>query len=217
MAVKKPKRGAPSVDMTAMVDVAFLLLTFFILTTTSFREEQKVEVDMASSVSVLEVPETGLCIISLSDQGGVYVGYTDIKTRIEVLKRYMQDQEQTISEEGINYFSTLKDFGVSIDSVALWLNQESGLTLEEFPHNGIPTPTEAVSDSTGDPVELRDWIRWGRIADQKMRFAIKGDVDAQYTSTKAVMDALQHWKVNQFSLITTMEGGEEESEAATEE
>ncbi len=203
--------------MTAMVDVAFLLLTFFILTTTRFREEQKVEIDMASSVSSLEVPETGLCVISLDERGDVFVGYTDIKTRSEVLKRYMQDQEKQISEEGINYFSTLQEFGVPLDSIAVWLNLESGLPLEEFPHNGIPTPTKEVADSTGKPVELRDWIRWGRMADQKMRFAIKGDVDAQYTTTKAVMDALQHWKVNQFSLITTMEGGAESVEEVKEE
>lgn len=203
--------------MTAMVDVAFLLLTFFILTTTRFREEQKVEVDMASSVSNLEVPETGLCVISLDPEGDVYVGYTDIKTRSEVLKRYMQDQEKQISEEGINYFSTLQEFGVPLDSVATWLNMKTGLPLEEFPHSGIPTPTEEMADSTGKPVELRDWIRWGRMADQKMRFAIKGDVDAQYTSAKAVMDALQFWKVNQFSLITTMEGGGESVEEVKEE
>lgn len=217
MAAKKPKRGAPGIDMTAMVDVGFLLLTFFILTTTRFREEQKVEVDMASSVSSLEVPETGLCVISLSKEGGVYVGYTDIGTRTEVLNQYMKDQEKPISEEGANYFSTLQEFGVPIDSIDLWLNTEAGeYTLEDFPHNGIPTPTEAEADSTGDPVELRDWIRWGRLADQKMRFAIKGDVDAQYKSAKAVMDALQFWKVNQFSLITSMEGAPEEEGEAEE-
>lgn len=202
--------------MTAMVDVAFLLLTFFILTTTRFREEQKVEVDMASSVSSLEVPETGLCVISMDEEGDIFVGYTDIKTREEVLKRYMQDQETQISEEGVKYFATLQEFGVPLDSIGTWLNMETGATLEEFPHNGIPTPTEEVADSTGKPVELRDWIRWGRMADQKMRFAIKGDVDAQYTSTQAVMDALQFWKVNQFSLITTMEGGAETTEEVDE-
>jgi len=210
---KKPKRGAPTVDMTAMVDVAFLLLTFFILTTTSFREETKVEVDMPSSVSSLEVPETGLCLISLADDGRVFVGYTDIGTREEVLRRYIQEKEVSITEEGANYFSTLQEFGVPIDSISMWLNGEvPEVALGDFPHNGIPTPTEAEADSTGDPVELRDWIRWGRMADQKMRFAIKGDVDSKYEQTKAVMDALQYWKVNQFSLITSQEGDDEEEE-----
>ena len=212
MAVKNQTCGAPSVDMTAMVDVAFLLLTFFILTTTSFREEEKVEVDMPSSVSSLEVPEKGLCIISLSGEGDVYMGYTDIGTREEVLRQFMQDKEVSISEEGFMYFSNLKDFGVPADSVETWLNSDAEL-LKTFPHNGIPTPTEAEADSTGDPVELRDWIRWSRLADQKMRFAIKGDVDTPYERLKAVTDALQYWKVNQFSMITDLEdGGSEEGE-----
>jgi biopolymer transport protein ExbD len=210
MSAKKPKRGAPTVDMTAMVDVAFLLLTFFILTTTSFREEEKVEVDMPSSVSNLEVPEKGLCIISLSDEGDVYIGFTDIGTREEVLRRYMQDQEVQLSEEGLSYFSNLKDFGVPLDSVGTWLNSDPA-TLEAFPHNGIPTPTEEEADSTGEAIELRSWVRWGRLADQKMRFAVKGDEDTPYPRLKAVTDALQFWKVNQFSLITDLEDGGGES------
>ncbi|MEM9983529.1 MAG: biopolymer transporter ExbD, partial [Bacteroidota bacterium] len=137
MAVKKPKRGAPTVDMTAMVDVAFLLLTFFILTTTSFREEEKVEVDTPSSVSSLDVPEKGLAIISLDSEGEVFLGYTDIGTREEVLRRFIQDKEVDISEEGFNYFSNLKDFGVPIDSVEAWLNSPPE-ELDLFPHNGIP-------------------------------------------------------------------------------
>jgi len=58
---KKPKRGAPTIDMTAMVDVAFLLLTFFILTTTRFREEEKVEAwQVLSEHTARNLPIIGL-------------------------------------------------------------------------------------------------------------------------------------------------------------
>ncbi|MEZ4847928.1 MAG: biopolymer transporter ExbD [Bacteroidia bacterium] len=64
---KKPKKHPPAIDMTAMVDQArlFLLLTFFILTTTRFREgTRRWEVDMPSSVSgSLPVPDVKLCIL----------------------------------------------------------------------------------------------------------------------------------------------------------
>jgi len=205
MAVKKPKRSSPGIDMTAMVDVAFLLLTFFILTTTRFREETKVEVDTPSSVSNLELPENGMCVISIDRDGRVFVGYTDIKTREAVLERFINEKEVSISEDGARYFSTLQEFGVHHDQMAKWLNEETEFTLDDFPNEGISPIVTDSTDMTGN--ELKDWIRWGRLADQKMRFAIKGDVDASYEQVGHVISSLQDWNVNQFSLITEMESG----------
>lgn len=212
---KKPKRGAPTIDMTAMVDVAFLLLTFFILTTTSFREEEKVEVDTPSSISDLTIDETqGLMIISIGSEGEVFAGYTDIKTRESVLKLLIEEKLREsgkgITEDGARYFSNLKEFGVKIEDVAKWLNEEEE-TFEEFQHIGIPTP-DPDSATVESPNELKEWIRWGRLADQRMRFAVKGDVDTQYKVISNVISSLQDWKINQFSLITEQEDGEEEEE-----
>ncbi|MEM7658858.1 MAG: biopolymer transporter ExbD [Bacteroidota bacterium] len=208
---KKPKRGAPAIDMTAMVDVAFLLLTFFILTTTSFREESKVEVDTPSSVSNLEVPDTKLCVISVDLDGKVFVGYTDIGTRVEVLRRFVQEQNDRneagieLNEDAQNYFSNLQEFGVGHKNFKRWLNEDNEIPRDEFPHDGI---SPIVTDSTNmSGNELKDWIRWGRLADQRMRFAIKGDVEASYETVAHIIASLQEWDVNQFSLITALEEG----------
>lgn len=208
---KKPKRGAPAIDMTAMVDVAFLLLTFFILTTTRFREESKVEVDMPSSVSDIEIPDKGLCVITVDPDGKVFVGYLDIGTREAVLSRFVSEQNDrfeagiAISEEGARYFSTLQEFGVSHKDMQKWLNAETEFGTDDFPMDGI---SAIVTDSTNmSGNELKDWIRWGRMADQRMRFAIKGDVDTNYEMIAEVISSLQEWDVNQFSLITDLEEG----------
>jgi len=212
---KKPKRGAPTIDMTAMVDVAFLLLTFFILTTTRFREEEKVEVDTPSSVSDLEVQDQGLMTVSIGSEGEVYAGFTDIKTRTGVLNLYIQEKlaedGKSISEDGARYFSTLQEFGVPLDQIPAWLNETGEFTMSEFPHEGIPTP-DPDSATTDNPNELKEWIRWGRLTDQRMRFAIKGDVDTQYEIISNVISSLQDWKINQFSLITEQEDGSEAEE-----
>lgn len=207
MAAHKPKRGAPTVDMTAMVDVAFLLLTFFILTTTSFREDQKVEVDMPSSISQTEVPIDKLMTISVSPEGNVFVGFSDIGTREATLQRAIQDEQLNISELGANYFSTLQDFGVPIIELEEWLNSGED-EVKEYPHGGMP----AKLDSTTNRNDLKEWIRWGRMSDREMRIAIKGDVNASYEQVRDVMNSLQEWKINSFSLITSLEeeGGEEE-------
>ncbi|MDX2283864.1 MAG: biopolymer transporter ExbD [Bacteroidia bacterium] len=208
MSAKKPKRGSPALDMTAMVDVAFLLLTFFILTTTRFREETKVEVDTPSSVSSLEVPDKELCIISLSGDGKVFIGFSDIKTRQDALRYFVLDMKErgtpvSIPPEGVAYFTNLQEFGVPHGQVAQWLGTQQN--LEVFPHEGISAIVTDSTKMTGN--ELKDWIKWGRQADYKMRFAIKGDVDAKYETLQHVIGALQDWNVNQFSLITTMEDG----------
>ena len=204
MSAKKPKKHPPAIDMTAMVDVAFLLLTFFILTTTRFREDSKVEVDMPSSVSDLPVPDVKLCIISIDMEGRVFVGYSDPLTREEVLNRFIGEKDVEISAEGAAYFSTLQEFGVPHKEMVEWLNQE-GDGLKEFEHHGISARVTDSTSMTGN--DLKDWIRWGRLADQRMRFAIKGDASAKYPAVSHVIESLQDWNVNQFSLVTDLEEG----------
>lgn len=73
MARKKAKRVAIRIDMTPMVDVAFLLLTFFMLTT-QFRPPEEVTVELPSSHSAFKVPESDVIVISVSKEGAIYMG-----------------------------------------------------------------------------------------------------------------------------------------------
>lgn len=206
MAAHKPKRGAPTIDMTAMVDVAFLLLTFFILTTTKFREDQSVEVDTPSSVSDLQAPEEGLMTLSIDKEGRVFVGFSDIDTRENALQRVISEKEYEINEEGYGHFSTLLDFGVSFenDEFEKWLNL-THKEREEYVQQGVrPTATDTI---TGTGNDVKDWVRIGRLSDQRMRFAIKGDSDAPYGAISHVIESLQDWDVNQFILVTELEEG----------
>jgi biopolymer transport protein ExbD len=65
MAVKKMKRVGIRIDMTPMVDVAFLLLIFF-MSTSQFDPPQKVPVHLPDSHSNLKVPESDVLILSIS-------------------------------------------------------------------------------------------------------------------------------------------------------
>ncbi|MEM6763419.1 MAG: biopolymer transporter ExbD [Bacteroidota bacterium] len=204
----KPKRGAPTIDMTAMVDVAFLLLTFFILTTTKFREDQSAEVDTPSSVSSLTPPDKGLMTISVDNEGRIFAGFSDISTRESAIQRMISDEFITgeVSEEGYKHFISLEDFGVTLDKGEFvnWLNTPKS-EREEYIQEGM---TAVARDTlTGAGNDLKLWIRAGRLADQRMRFAIKGDVDASYEEIGDVISTLQDWNINQFSLITELEEG----------
>ena len=59
--IKMPK-GTPSLDMTPMVDLAFLLVTFFMLAA-SFRSNEPVDVTIPSSIGDKEVPEKTLIMV----------------------------------------------------------------------------------------------------------------------------------------------------------
>ena len=61
--IKAPK-GSPSIDMTPMVDLAFLLVTFFMLSA-SFRSSEPVDVDIPTSISDKIIPENVLLITTL--------------------------------------------------------------------------------------------------------------------------------------------------------
>ncbi len=60
--------------MTPMVDVAFLLLTFFMLTT-QFRPPEEVTVLLPDSNSSLKLPETNVMTITIEKKGRIFLGF----------------------------------------------------------------------------------------------------------------------------------------------
>jgi biopolymer transport protein ExbD len=68
----KTNRMGIRIDMTPMVDVAFLLLTFFMLTT-QFRPPAEVDVLLPDSHSQIKLPETDVMIITIDKDGALYM------------------------------------------------------------------------------------------------------------------------------------------------
>ncbi|MBI4429430.1 MAG: biopolymer transporter ExbD [Ignavibacteriales bacterium] len=73
MAKHKKGRVGIKMDMTPMVDVAFLLLTFFMLTTT-FKPAEEVQIDLPSSNSEFKLPESDILMITISKDGRIFMG-----------------------------------------------------------------------------------------------------------------------------------------------
>ena len=70
--IKKARVGI-RIDMTPMVDVAFLLLTFFMLTT-QFKPPEEVTVILPSSHSAFKLPESDVMTISVTKEGKITLG-----------------------------------------------------------------------------------------------------------------------------------------------
>ncbi|MDP2886730.1 MAG: biopolymer transporter ExbD [Ignavibacteria bacterium] len=69
----KKKRVGFRIDMTPMVDVAMLLLTFFMMTTV-FRPEEATAIDLPASNAPFKMPETDIMVVTVNKEGRVFMG-----------------------------------------------------------------------------------------------------------------------------------------------
>jgi len=159
----KVHRSSTSIDMTPMVDLAFLLVTFFMLTT-KFAPEEPLAVDMPSSVSEIKLPETDILTISISKDGVVFFNMDGKYNRETLLSKIGEKYNIKFSPEEIRSFSLLSSMGVPLGNLKQFLSMSSDeRKLVNQP--GIPC------DSTNN--ELADWIIFSRITNPKLRIAIK--------------------------------------------
>ena len=199
MAVKTSKKAA-SIDMTAMCDVAFLLLTFFILTATA-KLPEPLPVDTPASTVQTKLPETDLATITIG-KGKVFYDLKGREVRKRALELMGQKYGVKFSPEEMEKFAIMEGIGVPIESLSSIIAMKAS-DRSKADQPGVP------KDSLNN--QLKDWIYNSRIAnieiDQKeLQFAIKGDAKEEYPAIKKVMDILQDQKINSFSLVTGLRG-----------
>ncbi len=73
MAKHKMKRVGIAIDMTPLVDVAFLLLTFFMMTT-QFKPPEAVEIKLPESHATVKLPSKNLIMVSIGKDGQLFIG-----------------------------------------------------------------------------------------------------------------------------------------------
>ena len=79
----KKKRMGVAIDMTPLVDVAFLLLTFFMLTT-KFKPQEEVQVNLPSSHARYKIPESDVMTITFSPEGKIFLGVDSQQLRAQL-------------------------------------------------------------------------------------------------------------------------------------
>jgi biopolymer transport protein ExbD len=204
MAKIKMKKKSTSTDMTAMCDVAFLLLTFFILTATA-KTPEILPVDTPQSTVQTKLPADNLSTLTIGKANGKTAVFFDLKGK-DVRKKaleFMADKYNVaFTEKESEEFGLMESFGVPIQNLKEILNMK-GADRSKAGQPGIP------KDSLDN--QLKDWILYSRKAnievnDKELNFAIKGDAKEQYPAIKQVMDILQDQKVNSFNLVTGLRG-----------
>ncbi|OYQ39542.1 biopolymer transporter ExbD [Flavobacterium cyanobacteriorum] len=210
MAKVKVSKKSTRIDMTAMCDVAFLLLSFFIMTATAKQPEPKV-VDTPASTVLDKLPEEGVATITIGDKS-VFFTIPGKELRRETLKRISGIYKVPFTEQEYETFSNMEGFGVPLNQLKgllkLGVNERNAEGLQK----GIPY------DSVNN--QLRDWIKEAREANKTLLneriqsgeleptafkdldIAIKGDAKEEYPTVKRVIDILQDQKKNRFFLVT---------------
>ena len=195
MAKAKIKRKSPVIDMTAMCDVAFLLLTFFMLTT-KFKPDEPVIVDTPSSISEIKLPETDILQITIDKEGRIFFGIDGKFTKQKLIQKISERYQISFTDQEIATFSVLDQFGIPVQNLKEFLDLKSE-ERQKLRQPGIPC------DSAKN--ELGDWVLFARQSNPKFRIAVKGDRDVKYPVVKQVIATLQEKKVNKFNFITSLE------------
>lgn len=194
--VKVPRKST-IVDMTAMVDVSFLLLTFFIMTT-QFRSPEPVVVDTPSSISDIKLPDSDILTITVDKKDHIYFSIDNPKHRATLLDNMITKYPSLqLNETQKNHF--------------IYSGSSVGSPIGELPKLlSIPPADWAGIEQQGIPTDSTDnqlgnWLIQGRMANPKARITVKADGGAKYTTIKKVIKTLTDRNVNKFNLITDLE------------
>ncbi|MFM9521388.1 ExbD/TolR family protein [Flavobacterium psychrophilum] len=201
MAKAKSQKKAAAIDMTAMCDVAFLLLTFFILTATA-KQPEPLPVDTPSSTVQTKLPEKDLAMLTVGN-GKVFFGVTGKEVRKRTLELMGTKYGMTFTPDEMNRFSQMDGFGVPMAQLKSLIAKSSAERNQKNLQSGIP------KDSLDN--QLKEWIFNARtataeIAGAQLKVAIKGDAKQEYPQIKKVMDILQDQQINSFNLVTGLRG-----------
>jgi biopolymer transport protein ExbD len=205
---KRPKRRSILMDMTAMCDMAFLLLTYFILTA-HMRPAEPAEFNVPSASLLDSVSQKNTVQIAVEKGGRVYLSIGDKILRKRVLETIDERYDLQMSDSEISAFEYTDMFGFAFKDAKAVLNKINDVNTKQY---GIPT------DTTGG--ELKEWLlvileeyekdpkllpkpKNGALASPII--LIKADKLLPYKDLKTVLEVVQSdgVKIDEYEIVTT--------------
>jgi len=207
--VKLPRKST-AVDMTAMCDVAFLLLSFFILATKT-KPPEAVAVMTPSSVSTKIAKEEAI-LVTLTKEGKVYLMLGDRAKKNAILDDINTTKGLQLSPSELTKLKKMEFIGMPFNKIKGMLQLSEPMEPKRM--DGIP-----IGDSSQN--ELTDWIgsvvrSYAGESMDNLNLLVKGDNSAKYPAFKCIKEAFKKNDIFKFKIVTNPEGVPANSELATQ-
>jgi biopolymer transport protein ExbD len=197
--VKLPRKSTAT-DMTPFVDVAFLILAFFMLAT-KFKPPAAVTVVTPHSVSSAKLKEQDAVLIEFDSIGHVYFTMNvknqtaDNGLKLDLIREVNNNRKLGLTDQEMQNFKNYTTVGSPFSQLKQLLD------LSKDQRNKVKQPGIPV-DSTNN--ELTTWIAAAKIAFQgrPIFYMIKGDNNAKYPTFKGVIEAFRANEQFKYQLIT---------------
>jgi biopolymer transport protein ExbD len=197
--VKIPRKST-TIDMTAMCDVAFLLLSFFILATKQ-KPPEVLAVTPPNSVSAKAAPEKSI-LITLTKEGKVFLMLGDETKKADILSNINAAKGLNLSAAELNKWNKAPFIGVPLGQIKSMLSKEVEIPANKLP--GIPC------DSSNN--EMIDWMKsvtnvYAGTDQRQLQemLLIKGDNAALYPAFKRIKEAFKKNEIFKFRIVTNGE------------
>lgn len=199
----KIPRKSTNIDMTAMCDVAFLLLSFFILAT-KFKPAEALSVVTPSSVSSKIAPDKNVVMITMDKEGKVYFSVSDanVSEKQDIIDAINTSKNLGLTDAEKKNFSNNPTAYVGVPFAQL----KSYLDVPVDQVKNVKQPGIPAQDSTNN--ELRDWVQAAVTASVNggfngghMNILVKGDDAAKFPSFDGVIWALKKNDQLKFQLV----------------
>lgn len=206
--VKIPKKSTDT-DMTPFVDVAFLILSFFMLAT-KFKPPEPLTITTPASVSSTKLKQTDHLMIQFDSGGHVLFSINlekadDNIMKEDVLKRVNTSAKLGLTDADVRKFVRTSTIGVPMAELKTLYSLPEA-QFEKANTKGIPV------DSANN--ELQRWLQAAAetFTGRPIDIMIKGDNNAKYPNFKGVIEALRANNIFKYKLITDPKGVPEGTE-----
>ena len=198
--VKIPKKSTDT-DMTPFVDIAFLILSFFIMAT-KFKPPEPVPITTPGSVISQKLPENNAVMITVDSSNRVFFSV-------------LSDKDKTKFDAVIQSINSSRSLGLSPAEMANYRQTymvgvpfgglKQLLAIDPKEQGSLKQPGIPVMDSANN--ELVWWIGAAKtaFAGESLNYLIKGDGQSKYPTFEAVVSALKRNDEFKYNLVTSLD------------